>query len=72
MNNLHLQTDLLDVRIIEYFGSEGTFKDHLVQPPCSEQGHFQWDQVAQSPVQPGLECFHGWGIDHLTGLRELL
>jgi len=39
----------------------------LLQPPCHEQGHLQPDQVAQSPVQPGLECFQGWGIDHLSG-----
>jgi len=45
---------------------EGTFKGHLVQTPCSEQGH-QLHQVAQSPVQPGLECFQGWGIYHLSG-----
>ncbi|NXL43142.1 ROS1 kinase, partial [Podilymbus podiceps] len=25
------------------------------------------DQVAQSPVQPGLECFQGWGLHHLSG-----
>jgi len=30
---------------------EGTFKGHLVQHPCNEQGHLQLDQVAQSPVQ---------------------
>jgi len=47
-------------RIIECFGLEGTFRDHLAQPPCTEQGHLQLDQVAQSPVQPGLECFQGW------------
>jgi len=29
----------LDDRIIESFGSEGTPRGHLVQPPCSEQGH---------------------------------
>ncbi|KAK4823689.1 hypothetical protein QYF61_005755 [Mycteria americana] len=29
--------------------SPGTFKGHLVQPPCNEQGHLQLDQVAQSP-----------------------
>jgi len=25
------------------------------------------DQVAQSHIQPGLECLHGWGIDNLLG-----
>jgi len=46
---------------------ERTFKDLLVQPPCSDQGHLQLDQAAQSPVQPSLECFQGRGIDHLCG-----
>jgi len=36
---------------------EGTFKGHLVQCPCNEQGGLQLDQIAQSPVQPDLECF---------------
>jgi len=40
-------------RITEWFGLEGTFKGHPVRPPCSEQGHLQPDQAAQSPVQPG-------------------
>jgi len=44
---------------------EGTFKVHLVQPYCHEQGHLQLDQAAQSPVQP--ECFQGWGVYHLLG-----
>jgi len=39
-------------RIIERFGLEGTFRGHLAQHPCSEQGHLQLDQVAQRPVQP--------------------
>ena len=30
---------LFNHRIIESFGSEGTLRSHLVQPPCSEQGH---------------------------------
>jgi len=47
-------------RIIECFGLEGTFRGHLTQPPCSEQGHLQPDQVAQSPIQPGLD-FKGKG-----------
>ncbi|KAK4818441.1 hypothetical protein QYF61_013128 [Mycteria americana] len=46
---------------------DGTFKGHVVQTPCNEQGHLQLDQVAQSPIQPDLECFQGWGIYHLSG-----
>lgn len=42
-------------------GCKETFKSHLVQPLCHEQGHLQQDQVAQSPVQAGLECFQGLG-----------
>jgi len=45
-----------------------TFKGHLVQPPCDEQGYLPLDQVAQSPSQPDLEDFQGWGIYHLSGL----
>ena len=54
-------------RIIECFGWEGTFRGHLAQPPCNEKGHLQLDQVAQSPVQPGLECFQGWGLHYFSG-----
>ena len=32
---------------IELFGLEGTFKGHLVQPTCNEQGCLQLDKVAQ-------------------------
>ena len=47
------------VEIIESLELEGTFKGHLVQLPCNEQGHAQLDQVAQSPVQTaqGLYTF---------------
>jgi len=53
--------------IIEQFGLEGMFRGHLVQLPCSEQGHLQSHQVSQSPIQADLECFQGWGIYHLSG-----
>ena len=46
-------------RTIECFGLEGTFRGHLAQLPCSEQQYLQLDQVAQSSIQPGLECFQG-------------
>ena len=52
--------------ITEQFGLEGTFTDHLVQPPCNEQGHLQLHHVAQSPIQPGPECFQGWGLHYLS------
>lgn len=49
-------------RMTELFGLEG-----LVQPPCNEQVHLELHQVAQSPIQPDLECFQGWDIHHLSG-----
>ena len=39
----------------------------LFQPTCYRWGHFPLDQVAQSPIQPGLECFQGGGIHSLSG-----
>ena len=58
-------------RVIELSELEGTFKGHLLQPPCNERGHLQLDQVAQSPIQPDLECLQGWGIHHLLGQPQL-
>jgi len=42
-------------RMTEWFGLEGTLKIIQFQPPCHGQGHLLLEQVAQSPVQPGLE-----------------
>ena len=64
--NQTLMPKITELTIIDsYFGLEGTFKGHLVQPSCNEQGHLQLDQVAQSPVQPDLEYFQGWGTYNL-------
>ena len=41
-------------RIVEWFGLGGTLKIIQFQTPCHGQGHLPLDQVAQSPVQPGL------------------
>ena len=41
--------------------------DHLVPTPCHGQGHLPPDQVAQSPVQPGLEHFQGAGSHSFSG-----
>jgi len=43
---------------IECFGLEGTFRGHLAQLPCSEQGHLQPGHIAQSPVQPDVSQGH--------------
>ena len=49
-------------RTIESLELEGTFKGHLVQLPCKEQGAPQLDQIAQSLIQPLLESLQGRGI----------
>lgn len=49
-----------------FHGLEGTFKDHLVQPPK----HRLWlHQVAQSPFQTHLEYFQWW--KYTTSLGNL-
>jgi len=52
---------------MEWFELEGTLESHLVQLPCDEQVHLQPHQVAQSPIEPDLECLQGTGIHHLSG-----
>ena len=47
-----------------HFELEGTFKGHLVQLPWNKKGHLQLDQVAQSPVQPELECLQVQDFHH--------
>jgi len=48
-------------RIIETLELEGTPKGHQLQLSCNEQGHLQLHQVAQSSIQPDLECLQGRG-----------
>jgi len=62
--NLRLYRNHTDHRIIECIGLERTFRAHLAQFPCSDQGHLQLDLVVQSPIQPGLEFFQGWGLHY--------
>lgn len=42
-------------------------KDHLVQPLSHEQGWHSLDQIAQGPLQLGLEYFQEWDICNLSG-----
>ena len=58
---------ILVYRIIESFELEGNLTGHLAQLSCTEEEHLQLDQVAQSPVQPDLECLQGCSICHLSG-----
>jgi len=57
LNHFHKvgRTHFLNRRIIEWFGLEATLKIIWFQTPCHEQGHLLLHQVAQSPIQPGLE-----------------
>lgn len=57
----HRTTELLEL--------EGILKGHLLQLPCSDQGHPQLNQVAYSLVQPGLDCLQGWAS--ITSLGNL-
>jgi len=44
-------------------------KDHPVPNPCHGQGHLPPDQIAQSPIQPGLEHLQGFGIHGFSGKK---
>lgn len=44
-------------RTTVWFCEEGYLRDHPIQFLCHGQGHVSPGQVAQNPVQPGLELF---------------
>jgi len=46
----------------ESFELEGSIKGYLIHLPANEQGHLQLSQIAQSLVQPDLECLHDFGF----------
>ena len=49
------QHSMLLARVIETFELEETFKGHLVQLPCSEQGHLRLSQVLRAPSSLALK-----------------
>jgi len=57
-------------RITERFGLEGTLKTISFQLPCHGQGLLPLDQVAQIPIQPGMDTSRD-GIS-TASLRNLL
>lgn len=38
----------IGVHMIEWFGLEGTFKDHIIQPPCHGRDIFHWMRLLKS------------------------
>lgn len=54
-------------KIIESLDLEETLEGHLVQLLSNEQEYLKLGQVAQSPVQPDLECLQGWGFHSISG-----
>jgi len=42
-------------------------RDHVVPTHCYGQGHLPLDQVAQSPIQPGLEHLQGGDVHNFSG-----
>ena len=65
-NNPKLR-NLKNHRIKEWPGLKRTTMIISFQTPCCVQGHQPADRVAQSHIQPGLECLQGWGIHSLLG-----
>lgn len=57
-------------RIIEWLGLGGTLMIIQFQPYCRGRGHLPVHQVAQSPIQPGLEQPQVWGIHSFS--RQLV
>jgi len=48
-------------------GWQGPYRSSSSNPPATGQGHLPLDQVAQSPIQPGLEPCQGGGIYNFSG-----
>lgn len=62
----NLLSCFLNHRIIKCTRMRGSSKG-----PCSEQGHFQVDHIAQSPIKPDLECpMDGVSITSLSKLFQ--
>ena len=65
-NYFKLINESYNHRNVESLELEGTFKGHLVQFSCNEQGHAQLNQVAQGLIQSCLESLKGQDINHIS------
>ena len=50
---------------------EGTSKGHLVQHPCSKQGHPQLGQVVQGLIQSDLERVQRQSLHYISGRPKM-
>jgi len=46
---------------------KGLYRSSISKPPCHGQGHLPLDQVAHSPILPGLEHCQGGGSHSFSG-----
>lgn len=53
-------------KIIEWFAQKGALEDPVMVAGCG-QGHQQLDQIAQNPIQLGLEQHQGYNIHDFSG-----
>lgn len=65
-----LYRNLLNHRILEWFGVGRAHKDHLI-PPLLWSGNLPLDQVVPSPIQPVLEQFQAWESTASVGNKRL-
>lgn len=63
--------DLFFLESQNSLGWRASFKGHLLQPTCNEQGHLQPNQVAQSLSNLTWNASRGLGIHHLSGCCEI-
>jgi len=62
---IQIQADIIEST--NSLGWKGPYRPSSSKAPCHGQGHLPLDQVAQSPIQPGLEHSQEGGIHIFSG-----